>query len=224
MLRGRMAKASFLRHAAVYGAGNLLVYAGSFLLLPLYVRCLSGAEYGTLDVLNRLGEVIVLCLLYNGLRQALLAFHNQAQGERERRAVVGSALLLAALLLGSGGAMIALFARPLSRWLQTDPGMLRLAVVAVVLESLSLLLMALAQARQESVFFTVVSVGQFLTRAILVIVLVVFLGWRAEGVLCAAAVTSAVFAVALLAREAARGGIRVEGPQLRAMAWFALPF
>src|SRR5207302_699127 len=68
-----MAKqSSFLWHAAVYGGGNLLVYAAGFLLLPLYVRCLSESEYGTLDVFNRLGEVVILCLLYNGLRQALL--------------------------------------------------------------------------------------------------------------------------------------------------------
>ena len=218
-----MAKSSFLRHAAVYGAGNLLVYAGSFLLLPLYVRCLSGAEFGTLDVLNRLGEVVLLCLLYNGLRQALLAFHNQAQSERERRAVVGSALLLAALLLASGGTLVLFLAGPIGAWLQTGIDLLRLAVVAVVLESLTLLLLALAQARLESVFFTAVSVGQFLTRTVLVIVLVVGLGWRAEGVLCAAAVTSGVFALALLAREAARG-LRVERAQLRGMAWFALPF
>src|SRR5262249_13725971 len=90
-----MAKqSSFLWHAAVYGGGNLLVYAAGFLLLPLYVRCLSEEQYGTLDVFNRLGEVVILCLLYNGLRQALLAFHNQAEDEAERRAVVGSAILL----------------------------------------------------------------------------------------------------------------------------------
>ena len=40
------------------GGGNLLVTAASFLLLPLYVRCLSRPEYGTLDLFNRLGEVV----------------------------------------------------------------------------------------------------------------------------------------------------------------------
>src|SRR6185369_5249016 len=152
-----MAKqSSFLWHAAVYGGGNLLVYAAGFLLLPLYVRCLSESEYGTLDVFNRLGEVVILCLLYNGLRQALLAFHNQAKDEPERRAVVGSAVLLTLLLLGGGGGLVMVAAGPLSRWLQTgDCGLLRLAVASVVLESLALMLLALAQARVESIFFAV---------------------------------------------------------------------
>src|SRR5579871_2829974 len=121
-----MGESSFLRHAAVYGAGNLLVYAGGFLLLPLYVRCLDASQYGTLDVLNRLGEVVLLCLLYNGLRQALIAFYNQARDDRERRAVVGSALAMAALLLGAGGGLVFLFASPLSHWLRTEPALLRL--------------------------------------------------------------------------------------------------
>src|SRR5439155_7224913 len=137
---GRMAKkSSFLWHAAVYGGGNLLVYAAGFLLLPLYVRCLSESEYGTLDVFNRLGEVVILCLLYNGLRQALLAFHNQAKDETERRAVVGSAILLTVVLLGGGGALVMIAASPLGRWLQADAGLLRLAVASVVLESLALM-------------------------------------------------------------------------------------
>src|SRR5215831_9111301 len=206
-----MAKSSFLRHAAVYGAGNLLVYAAGFLLLPLYVRCLSESEYGTLDVFNRLGEVVLLCLLCNGLRQALLAFHNQAKDETERRAVVGSAIMLTLLLLGGGGALVMVAASPLGRWLQVDdPGLLRLAVVSVVLESLALMLLALAQARVESVFFAVVTFGQFLLRVSLSIALVAGLGLGVQGVLIASAVTSGLFALALLGREVVRGGLWID--------------
>ncbi len=220
-----MGKSSFLRHAAVYGAGNLLVSAGGFLLVPLYVRFLSEAEYGTLDVFTRLGEVVILCLLYNGLRQALIAFHNQARDDRERRAVVGSTLLMTALFLGAGGGLVALAAGPLGGWLGTDdPGLLQLAVLSVVLESLALMLLALAQARLESLFFAAVSFGQFLLRVVLCIVLVAGFRLGVEGVLIASCVTSGLFALGLLAREAARGGLGVDRKQIKALAWFALPF
>lgn len=220
-----MAKSSFLRHAAVYGAGDVLVYAAGFLLLPVYVRCLTRAEYGTLDILNRLGEVVLLCLLFKGLRQALFSFHNQAETEAERRAVVGSALFVTLIFLGGGGGIAALAAEPVCRWLDLgDPGVLRLAILAVFLESLTVLLLALAQARLESLFFTLISVGQFALRVTLCIVLVTAFDWGIRGVLLASACSAGLFAGWLLVREVRRSGLRLDGQQLRAMFWFALPF
>jgi O-antigen/teichoic acid export membrane protein len=220
-----MAKSSFLRHALVYGAGEALVSAANFLLLPLYVRALSPEEYGALDYLNRLGEIILLCLLFKGLRQALFSFQNQARDEAERRAVVGSALFLTLLFLGGGGAVVALFAEPLSeRFALGPPGVLRLAILAVVLESVAALLRALAQARQKSLFFIVINAGQVLLKIVLCIVFVAVLRWGITGALIGLAASSGLFALYLLGCELMQGGLHIEGKQLKAMFWFALPF
>jgi O-antigen/teichoic acid export membrane protein len=220
-----MAKSSFLRHALVYGAGEALVSAANFLLLPVYVRALSPEEYGTLDYLNRLGEIVLLCLLFKGLRQALFSFQNQARDEAERRAVVGSALLLTLLFLGGGGAMVALAAEPISQEFEFDsPDLLRLAILAVFLESIAALLRSLAQAREKSTFFVVINASQVLLKIVLCIVFVTVLGWGITGALIGLAASSGLFALYLLGCELARGGLRVEGKQLRAMFWFALPF
>jgi O-antigen/teichoic acid export membrane protein len=217
---------SFLRHAAIYSAGNLLLQAAGFLLLPIYVRCLSEAEYGTLEVLNRVGEVLAIFLLGSGLRQALFTFHGQSHDEAERRQVVGTLLTLTGSLLLTGGTLLLLLAGPVSGWLKSanDPGLLRLAVVTTLLEGLTLLLLALAQARQESIFFTAVSLAQFFLRVGVSIVLVVGLGWGIRGVLLATACTSGLFAVFLLGREVARGGVRPNRIKTREMLSFALPF
>jgi O-antigen/teichoic acid export membrane protein len=220
-----MAKSSFLKHALIYGSGNLLVYAAGFILLPLYVRCLSEGEFGTLDFLNRMGEVVLLCLLFKGLRQALFSFHNQARDETEKRAVIGSALFFTLLFLGVGGGIAALMAEPMCGWFRLgDPGVLRLAILAVFLESFTVLLLALAQARVESLLFSLVSIGQFLVRVVLCIVFVTVYHWGVAGVLIASAISSGVFAAWLLLREVRRGGLRVDREQMRSMYWFALPF
>lgn len=220
-----MTKGSFLRNAAIYGAGDLLVYAAGFLLLPLYVRALSPAEYGTLDVLNRLGEVVLLCLLFKGLRQAMFSFHNQARDERERRAVVGSALFVTLLLLGLGGGIACVAAAPISEWLDLGtPDVLRLAVLAVFVEALSVLLLALAQARQEASFHAMVSIGQFLLRVTMCIVAVACLGWGIAGVLWASVIASGVCVLGLLLREARQGGFRITRGQVWELLRFALPF
>src|SRR3954466_14751606 len=91
---------TFLRHAAVYGLGTLLIHAGSLVLLPIYLRCLSPAEYGILEVVNRLAETVGTCLLFAGFKQALFTFYQQATSEIDRRRVVTGTF---ALVLGVGG-------------------------------------------------------------------------------------------------------------------------
>jgi O-antigen/teichoic acid export membrane protein len=217
---------SFLRHAAIYSAGNLLLQAAGFLLLPIYVRYLKEDGYGTLEVLSRIGEVLAICLLGSGIRQALLTFHGQSADEAERRRVVGTLLALSGSTLLVGGGLLLILAGPISAWLQTDcePSLLRLAVMATLLEGLVSLLLTLAQARQESAFFTVISVLQFLVRVGLCIALVVGLGWRIRGVLVVSALTSGLFALVLVGRELARGGMRPDPTKLAEMLRFALPF
>ena len=53
-----MHKESFFKHAAVYGLANLLLQGGSIVLLPIYLRCLSRADYGVLEVVGRLAETV----------------------------------------------------------------------------------------------------------------------------------------------------------------------
>src|SRR6266851_1573330 len=103
----------FFKHAAIYGLANLLLYAGSFVLLPLYTCYLSPADYGVLEILGRLAETFGTCMLVGGLRQAMLTFYQQNQdAERERLVSSTLALVLCTCLLG-GGLMMAL-ADPLS--------------------------------------------------------------------------------------------------------------
>src|SRR5579884_3232113 len=107
-----MKNLSFLRHAAVYSMATLLVQAGGFVLLPLYTRCLSPADYGILEVLGRLAETVGTCLLFGGFRQALLTFYQQSDGEGERRRVVGTTLGLVACTCLLGGGLVLPFAEP----------------------------------------------------------------------------------------------------------------
>jgi O-antigen/teichoic acid export membrane protein len=228
-----MSKQSFLKHAVVYGLATLLVQAGGFILVPLYTKCLHPADYGVLEVLGRLAETVGTCLLFGGFRQALLTFYQQSTGDLERRRVVGSTLacLVVACLLGGG--LIFALARPMSGWLdllwQRDgpplqPQLLRLAVLAILLEPLSLIPLTLIQARVESTLFVVISVSQLLVRVGLLLILVYGLGWGVAGVLTATAATAALYGIGLSLREVVRGAAWPQLSQVRAMVCFALPF
>jgi O-antigen/teichoic acid export membrane protein len=228
-----MSKQSFVKHAAVYGLATLLVQAGGFILVPLYTKCLRPADYGVLEVLGRLAETVGTCLLFGGFRQALLTFYQQSSGELQRRRVVGatlSCLLLACVL---GGGLILACAQPLTRWLSEvsdreggtlDPNLFRLAVLAILLEPLSLMPLTLIQARVQSLLFVFISVSQLLVRIALLILFVYVLGWGAAGVLLGTTLTAALFGIALTAREVLLGAAWPQLSQVRAMVSFALPF
>src|SRR5260370_15779713 len=89
-----MKETAFLKHAAVCGLGNLLVRAGSFILVPLYLHAMTKSENGVVEILDRLAETVGTMLLIGGLRQALLAFYQQTDDEQERKKVFTGAMLL----------------------------------------------------------------------------------------------------------------------------------
>src|SRR5579883_1499618 len=199
----------FLRHAVVYGFGTLVVNACSILLLPLYLRCLPPEEYGTLDGLRTVGEVVLILLLFGGLKQALLSFHGQKRSEEQRRRVVGSALALAGLVVAAGAAATLLGGAGLSRLLDfSSPGLLQATLFALLLEAVSGLLMTSCQARLESGLFMAVTVGQFLVRVGLSIAFVRWCGWGIWGMLAAAILPAGTSTLLLLAREFAMGGLK----------------
>ena len=69
---------SFFKHAAVYGLANVFLQGGSFLLVLVYTRCLSPAEYGVLEIVGRLAETVGTFLMFGGFRQALMTYYQQA--------------------------------------------------------------------------------------------------------------------------------------------------
>src|SRR3954462_7915905 len=109
-----MDKQAFVKHAAAYGMANLLVQAGGFLLLPIYIRCLTPAEYGVLEVLGRLAETVGTCLMFGGFRQALLTFYQQTDEEPQRRRIVTSTLAVLTCTCVCGGVVVLGLAQPLS--------------------------------------------------------------------------------------------------------------
>ncbi len=72
---------SFLRHAAVYGMGTLVLQAAS-VVLPLCTRYLTPADYGVLEILSRTGQVIAIFLMANGIGPASLSMIGRLVAER----------------------------------------------------------------------------------------------------------------------------------------------
>ena len=219
-----MNNGSFLRHAVVYGLANLLTQGAGFVLIPLYTRCLSKNDVGSLEILGRAAELGGTLLLVSGLKQGLMTLYQQKTEESERRRTAGSALGIVLLLgLVLSGIML-LLPQQLLDWLQLPRRFIQLSVLAVVLEPLHLLPLALMQMRLESTRLVIVTVAQFLTRILLCVLFVVGFGWGIAGILWATLVNGAVFGVCLSGREVWQGVAWPDWRRVRGLLKFALPF
>jgi O-antigen/teichoic acid export membrane protein len=216
---------SLLRHAAIYGLGNLLFQLVGVLLLPILVRRLTPAEFGILEVLNRLGDVAAYALLLGGVQQATLTFYNQATNPAERRAVVSTAVML----VGTGAALACLLsvlvARPLGEALGTgQPLFIVLAVAATMSNALTTVSLTLSQARAMPTRYVVTTMTQFLAKIALSLYFMVVLGWGLWGWMLAWIITSAAYGAGLGAFELAESGLHLDSRLLGRMLAFALPF
>lgn len=219
-----MATSSFLRHAAIYGVGSLLLQAGGILLTPVYTRYLAPSEFGGLEIVRRFADIAVIALLFNAWRQTALAFHGRNDDAAQRGAVSTTIVLLISGIAVTG--ILALTAS--ADWLagQLDVGradIFCLAVTAAFLDALFGVLLVFPQARQESLSFVGLTLAHFVLRIGATLLFVVGFGWGIRGIFLASALVSGMFAVGLAVRECAVGGWP-DWSQLPAMVRFALPF
>jgi O-antigen/teichoic acid export membrane protein len=225
-----MENRSFFRHAFLYGLGSVLVQAAGVVLVPLYTRCFSVAENGDLEVLGRCAEMAGTLLLIGGLRQGLMTFYQQSKTDAEREQVFRSTMALLVLISVVGGGLIMALAGPVCNCFQDhgrptlNPDLLRLAVLAVLLEPLAMMPLALLQARVESALFVIVTLSQFVVRVALCVLFVVVLQWGVAGVFTATALTCGTYGIGLSLRELLRKGGWPDREHLVGLMRFALPF
>ena len=199
--------------------------AARIILLPLYARYLSPGEFGTLEILNRIGDVFNICLMVNGIRSAALTFYCQAKTRQQQETAVATVTLFLIVVLVAAGLGGLIFARPLARLLGVaSPTLLMFGIVAALLDATTVLPLALMQARVESLRFASFSLAMVLVAVSLIIFAVAGLGWGIWGILGGYAFTSAVFGGSLTAWELRRGSLRPDWAMFRDVVRYTWPF
>jgi len=75
------------KHSAIYGVGGLIQRIVAVLLLPLYTRFLTPADYGAIEALVALTAVI-FALLRAGIQSSFFRFYFRAETDSERLTIV----------------------------------------------------------------------------------------------------------------------------------------
>lgn len=192
----RLGKAS-----SIYTATSVLQKGAAFLLLPLYTRYLTAADFGVMAVV--LAVAGVLSTLFTlSLQGAMTRFYFDYRAEPDKlkefwgtvlAAVITVSAVLGALLLLAGQHILQPIAGGVAFW-----PYLAMGVGIAMLQPLFTVFLALLQTREQSMTFALFSTAQFGTNLLLTIALVVVARRGAEGALLATLVTSlAFFAVSM---------------------------
>ena len=220
----------FLRHAMVYGVGAVAIQVVSILLLPLYIRYLTAAEYGVLQLLYRVGDVLNLCLMVSGIQMAALNFWGKAETAKERKHVAATigwlTFIVLMLCLGIVMAGAPFFAGQLGLYdTYSNAGMLLgFGVLAMMLQATTMMPLALMQARLESTAYLLTSLSIAACQLIAVSVSLIVFDAGVWGVVLAMATVFAFFGATLTVREFSKSTPIPDWGQMVRVIKFALPF
>lgn len=211
--------------SAIYGAGVVAARLASFILLPIYTRYLTTADYGTLELLDTTLAVFSMVL---GGRFADAFFYHYAKAEdaAAKRRVLTTEVVGAWIVGAAGGVVGVLLARPVSLLVFQDAGYSRYFLIVFVNFAVSLPVevgFAWLRALDRPALFVGVSVARLCATLVVTIALVVFRGMRVAGVLISNLAVNALLALALSAVCLARGGRQFHWGLFLRILRFSLP-
>jgi O-antigen/teichoic acid export membrane protein len=215
----------FFRHTAVYMVGNLLYRGGAFVLLPLYTRVLTTADYGTLELLA-VTATLFQTLLSSGIAHATLRFYFEYPEQRDRNAVVSTALILSFLVMSAGALVLCGIAPWISSIVFGGTQYtlaLRVVFIMMVLETSREINLAFVRAQERSTLFVAMSILQLVVQVGANVVTVWYLHMGIVGVLVGNGIATTTIWLFLSHSTLKACGWRVEKDKIGAIARYGAP-
>ncbi len=215
-----------LRGSLVYGGSDFLQRAVSFLLIAVYTRHLSTADYGIVGVLG--ASTSFLAVVFGmGLRSSVVRqYYDYRHDRRELRAHVGTVLWLVAGVGGTSALAGSLAGRPLFEAvfaeLPFEP-FVPLALASALCMATGTVFLSLYRAREQALRYAALQLGSLLATSLAILGFVVLRGEGASGYAHGLALGwGLLFAVQLgLARREA--SLRFDPAKARAALAYGLP-
>lgn len=175
------------RHSLVYGIGLLISRAVSFIMLPIYTRYLTPADYGVMALVEMTLDFISII---GGAQLALgvFRFYHKADEEEARRQVVSTSFLLVGVLYALVGAAVFLTAGPLSSLIfgsDLHSAVIRIAAANLAMGALLIVPLSLARVRDLSTFYVGANVAKLVLALSFNLLFLVGMGMGVLGVFLA---------------------------------------
>ena len=214
-----------LSHGSIYLLGNILRRMVSFVMLPIYTQYLTPGDYGTLELLSMVIDVVAILF---GLRigEAIFRFYYKYDDARDRNEVIFTAFVLVAALNAIGVAFLLGASGPVSRFVFGSSDAARLLALfsfTLILQSLTETVLTFIRAEQRPWLFVGFSLFKLALQLGLNIYFVVGLELAVEGVIYSNLIAGLILAVPLAWYTVRRTGFAFSRSKAIAMTSFSAP-
>ncbi len=214
------------RDTVIYGLGVILSRAVSFVLLPVYTRYLRPPDYGLLQLLQMVLDLVAIAVSA-GTTAGVLRFYFKADSETQRKGIVVTAfyLLMGLNLVG------ALFLVPAAPWIWRhalseagSPTLVRIAAFNFLLEPCITVPMLLMQALRKATLYASSSLVKLALGLSLNILFVVGMGEGVGGILVANLLSSLAVGGAMVIWMLRQTGLTPSRSAARDLRRFGVPY
>jgi O-antigen/teichoic acid export membrane protein len=212
-------------HGLIYALTNMISRAVGFIMIPVYTRALSPAQYGIIELLDTSFSILAL-LAGQRVSGAILRYYFDSEDPLRRKRIVSSGILSCLALT----VLLALLLQPVSPYLakaifgNAEYGVyIQLNLVSFVGNFMVNLVYTYIRILKKSVLFLVFSVSGLVLALSLNILFIVHMGMGVYGVLCSAMITSWTLGLGLLAYTFRHVGFGWDWPVIKSMYRYTFP-
>lgn len=214
-----------ISHGKIYLAGNILQRCVSFVMLPIYTRCLTPADYGTIELLSMILDVVGIIL---GLRigQAIFRFYTAYETKKDRSEIITTAIYMVLFLNLIGVSLLYLLSDYLTMAVFNDVAQksnLILFSITLLMQGFIEIPMTYIRAKQRPWLFVSFSVFKLFLSLSLNILYVVWLNLHVSGVIYSAITSSLIMAMILSIFIVRDCGIRFSIQKAKKLVSFSFP-
>ncbi len=214
------------RQTAIYSFGVMLGRAVSFLMLPVYTRYLTPSDYGLVQLLELLVEVVAI-FFTAGATAGLQRFYFKASSADDRKSLV-STTFLSVLALALACTVLLLTVSPLV-WRYAlksagEPWFIRLAAINFMLSFLTTFPMSFAQTTQRPGIFLSASLVKLVLQLSLNITFIVGMHLGVAGLLWSTFTTNLLIGTVMTVWLLRQTGLKFDRGMLRELRRFGTPY
>ena len=213
------------KHSSVYAVGTILRQLAGFLMLPIYTRLLTPADYGVIGMAT---FAIAILEVFFGARliQAVPKYYFQFDTMKKKNSVIFSALLLTSTISLLPLLGVVVYQVPLTNILLGDSeysAVIALFAVLLVTQPIENYGMGFIRIQEKPFLFVGVSLLKLICQLSLNIFFVVYLKLGVFGVAYASIISCLVFASALAIYTCLKTGLNFDVSIAKKMVIFCWP-